>query len=96
MTAPWTIKSKITHHIRATLARPILSHCYILGTETWLSYTDNTCFTNNRKDFARNSMTVSPFRSKLIVDSPSLEEYLKTEIGNTRLAYKSAKRDVMM
>ena len=36
-------------------------------------------------------MTVSPFRSKLIVDSPSLEEYLKTQIGNTKLAYKSAK-----
>ena len=36
-------------------------------------------------------MTVSPFRSKLIVGSPSLEEYFKTEIGNTKLAYKSAK-----
>src|SRR5271155_5718471 len=36
-------------------------------------------------------MTVSPFRSKLIVDSPSSEAYFKTEIGNIKLAYKSAK-----
>jgi hypothetical protein len=36
-------------------------------------------------------MRVSPCRSKLIVDSPSLEEYFKTEMGRTKLAYKSAK-----